>query len=424
MQLDISSVRMLASRLIPWGYCLIAFTLPLVRAHWHSKLIILLAILIAIHCRPFQFWSSFRRNWTIYLFLSLFLFDVFGLTHSENINYGLRYIETKLPVLIFPILILASQQILIDSLVNKIFKFFLFGVLATLFGYILIVINYSINNGFDIKYWFSDRISNIPAMTEQEWINIHPSFLSLYISFSIFFLVGHILSVRKITIRIINILGLIVLVFFQVWLNSRAGLIGFGLGLLFYIFYQFNNKYRVIALLISFGFIAIIFATTFSKERLIYAPLRALDHVGEVNVNDQLSWPISFRMQITNCSISILQNGRWIMGYGTGDFRDQINACFIQNDYGWLMARDFDAHSEYFSQIHRHGILGLILFMFCLIYPFVKAVQTKDLLYAIFILLLAVSAIPETILSSQKGVVFYAFLNSLLYIRSRQFVSN
>ncbi|MEQ9165110.1 MAG: O-antigen ligase family protein [Fulvivirga sp.] len=249
----------------------------------------------------------------------------------------------------------------------------------------------------------------------QTLINIHPSFLSIYISVSIIYLFDQFFKKRKYT-AIISIL-ILILICFQIWLSSRAGLLSLIIAGIIYGFLRLKSNLRIYVTIAIFLIIIAIFSIPLTKERFIHAPLRALKSGTGVNPIDQQTWPFTFRLQITNCSIDLLKDFHWLYGYGTGDFRDEMYRCYEKMNYTWLTVRDFDEHNEYFAQIHRLGILGLILLLLVFFYPMRIAYKTKSYLYLSFLIIFSLSCMSENIFSSQKGVVFYAIFNTLLFIK-------
>ena len=414
---SIISNHQIKPKLIEWLFYAIAFTLPFLRAHWNSKFIILLILVSLFQVNIKELWLKIRVYKIFWLFASLFLIDVVGLIHTENLNYGFRYLETKVPILVFPFLILINLEILNRKIISNICKSFLSGVLVILTGYTAIILKEVVKNGFTFTSFLNERLSDIPAIANQTIVDIHPSFLSLYLSFCTIYILNYFRTKPpKYKIWILSVVTLLIICF-QIWINSRAGLIGFILATTFFFFFKSNRKEKIMSFGIALLFIAGILFIPVTRERFISAPISALQYIGEVNPKDEVTWPISFRFQIFDCSINLLGDNNWILGYGTGDFRDKINQCFSEKEYGWLIVREFDAHNEYFSQLHRHGIIGLILFLACLAIPLKDAFHAKQTLYIVFLLLIIISSISETILSSQKGVVFYALFNSLLFLR-------
>jgi O-antigen ligase len=59
------------------------------------------------------------------------------------------------------------------------------------------------------------------------------------------------------------------------------------------------------------------------------------------------------------------------------------------------------------------GILGLLILIGSLIVPAVAANRNQNYLYLAFLLFFSLCFLTESVLNSQKGVVFFAFFNSL-----------
>ena len=407
---------LLIKKLVEWLFYAVAFTIPLLSEHLNSKIIILLALFSLLSTNLLDLWRRIKNYKIYWLFSSLFLLDVIGLIPSDNLQEGLGYLETKASVIVFPLVILAAAGSLTIQIIRNICKAFALGVLAVLVGYLIILLSVGLETGFDFESWFQDRLSIIPAIANAR-INIHPSYLSLYVAFSTFCVFEELRLTHEKRVQLLYGTVLLVFLAFQLWLNSRAGLIGFVLVGIFYFANRSNKKQKLIAGVGAIIFITILSVLPFTQERFILAPLRAIQDVGQVNATDEDSWPIALRIQIYDCSIQILKNNYWLWGYGTGDFKDKINECYREMNYGWLVARKLDSHNEYFAQLHRHGIAGMALFLMCLIIPFRKAMHGDDIVCAVFILLIGLSCLPENLLSSQKGVVFYALFNSLLCLR-------
>ena len=406
--------------LFEYSLCVTAFTLPLLRPHWNSK-IVLLSILLWIPTVNLKEWIfKIKENRIIWLFLTLFLLDIIGMLRTENIAYGVKYIETKLPIFFFPLILLApSDHLITKRSIEKILISFLLGVLTVIGFYLFLILKTTTTSDLSISTLLHNRLSDLEDILHfRERIDLHPSYLSLYISLSSLFLllnlIGSKFSSRP--AKYFQIFLLLILTLFQVWLNSRAGLIGFTIGVTLLLILHQKTKGRILTLLTFTCLLILIVSFPVTKERFINAPLRSIRGGFGVNPTDQESWPITFRFQIADCSLELLKDYHWLTGYGTGDFRDKMAHCYETKNYGWLVVREFDQHCEYFAQWHRHGILGLLTFLLCLILPLILAVRKGNWLYVCFICLIIISAIPENILSAQKGVMFYALFNSLLFI--------
>ena len=108
-----------------------------------------------------------------------------------------------------------------------------------------------------------------------------------------------------------------------------------------------------------------------------------------MNSEDPNIYTLTSRKQILECSIELLKGPEFFYGYGTGDFRDVLRECYKEKYYTALYEEGLDSHNEYFAQMHRHGIIGLLLFVTLLIVPFRYALKYRSPLLAVFIILFA-----------------------------------
>jgi len=132
---------------------------------------------------------------------------------------------------------------------------------------------------------------------------------------------------------------------------------------------------------------------------------------------------INMRFAIWECSWSVLtENGNWLWGAGLGH-QQLLNTCYegqsIWIKYNvnptFLQGSTFNSHNELFHCWLDLGILGLVALIFTGAYSITKALQSKNILYFSFLVLFFLCCMTESMLSVQKGVVFYSFFNSVIF---------
>ncbi len=102
-----------------------------------------------------------------------------------------------------------------------------------------------------------------------------------------------------------------------------------------------------------------------------------------------------------------------IIGVGTGDmniaFKDQYRRMntTLEPKYQWR------SHNQFLSIFVGFGIIGLLWFLFVLIYPPLKLHKFGDYFYLCFFIILILSMMWEDTIESQAGVTFFAFFNAL-----------
>ncbi|NJN42109.1 MAG: O-antigen ligase family protein [Flammeovirgaceae bacterium] len=216
------------------------------------------------------------------------------------------------------------------------------------------------------------------------------------------------------------IFSLTVLFVYLVWLNSRAGILSFFLASLFFIGYNFTGRKRVLGFGSLLVFLIVLFIVPFSQSRFVEAPKKVLLSEADFSSGDPNVYPLLTRIKVYQCDLELLKWPEIVYGYGTGDFRDELQKCFASNGFDGPLSENMDSHNEYFAQLHRHGIIGLGLFLALLIVPFRYSLKYNDALLGAFIILFASTALFENVFSAQKGVTFFALFCPLLYLRAKQ----
>jgi O-antigen ligase len=97
-----------------------------------------------------------------------------------------------------------------------------------------------------------------------------------------------------------------------------------------------------------------------------------------------------------------------VIGHGSGSETGLLHEAFYQKKYYNSFLNNLNAHNQYLSFLLQSGIIGLIVYLFTLVYGFKFALSNKDLLFFTFMVLLAIVSLSEDYLSVDKGVFFYA----------------
>lgn len=404
--------RLTKSRIIIIGalLTLVAFTLPFLIPKIHGKLVAVLAILAALSVRDMQ---RIKAEWQqIAIFTLIFLIGLVGLMTTQNLAYGLSTLENNVVIFVLPIVIFLCGSILDSRMITRVIASYAAGVI--LFNLIsLFFISYDL--------WDYENLQSNLIAANNIIVSIHPTLLSMYISFCIFSLANQYFPLHKLDrVRLGWVLfSLAVLSVFLLWLNSRAGILAFLLASTFFVSYRWQGRTRIIGYASLALFAIILVSIPFSNYRFVQAPKLVLEEDSGIDHRDPNVFPLENRLQILKCNIELLKWPEILFGYGTGDGRDELQKCFAANNYTKPLVENMDSHSEYFAQLHRHGIIGLGLFLALLIVPFRHALRYKSPLLGAFIILFAVTAMFENVFSVQKGVTFFALFCPLLWLHAK-----
>lgn len=354
------------------------------------------------------------NEWRLLLLIGIFFcIGLLGLLGSINFGYAYSILETLLVLLALPLIAFSRISFFGNGSILYIILFYVGGVIS-LNLISLWFISYDL--------WDPKNLQTNLIAANNVIVKIHPAFLSMYISFCIFFLMDQYFPLRKLDRTKLGwvLFSLTVLTVFLLWLNSRAGILAFVLASLFFIGYRWKGRTRIIAYSGLTIFITMLIIIPFSRQRFLEAPQKVLSGNTDLNHLDPNVFPLETRLQIYRCDVKLLKWPEILYGYGTGDFRDELQKCFKANNFQVPLAQNMDSHSEFFAQLHRSGIIGLALFLALLIVPFRHALKYQSPLLGAFIILFAVTAIFENVFSAQKGVTFFALFCPLLWIMAKQ----
>lgn len=391
----------------------VALSLPLVIPSWHGKTIILLVLVWIFSIRIKQITMGFKRNYFILVSFLLILIYLNGILFSYNKESGWAILESLIPLLILPVIIFSSEESINSKVLRGVLISFVAGV---------IILNLASLAFISYDLWDAKNLQSNIILANNSIVQIHPAFVSLYLSFSIFFLLDQYFPLQTKNRSTLGwiLFSLVILVTYLVWINSRTGILSFCVAFIFYSFYRFHGRARIVAMSILVIFFTLIYSVPFSRERFFNTPQLALSGSVSVNSEDPNIYPLTARRQILDCSIELLKGPEFFYGYGTGDFRDVLRDCYKQKNYSSLYESGLDSHNEYFAQLHRHGIVGLLLFLALMMVPFKYALKYRSPLLTVFIILFAITALFENVFSAQKGVTFFALFCPLLMLHARK----
>lgn len=118
------------------------------------------------------------------------------------------------------------------------------------------------------------------------------------------------------------------------------------------------------------------------------------------------------RVELWRNSLSLIKKN-FLLGVGTGDFVEEF-AKELSFRNSQLSGSGHKSHNQYLNVFSTFGILGLILFLFWLIYPPVKSGLINNYFYFAFFFIITISMITEDTLDNIAGRMFYIFFASIM----------
>lgn len=390
---------------------LIVFTMPSVE-HINSKAIIFFTIYNIWLWLKYKTYSKKYFNYCIVVLLFSFVF-LLGTLNTTNINSVLRLSETRLSLVIFPLLLVITGRLWTKALIRTVL--IAFAVTIIICGLIIQgwLIKDLLSQGKSFTDFFYWRLSGADLSYR---IGIHPTYLSMYALFSIgiiyeFFIVGE-HRLLKIISSCFSIAYLIVLI---LHLSSRISLIilMFVLLLLLYnaiIHYRCKALFGILPMLILFFWLFSLnnFSIKSRLENNIGLDMNFF--INNKRPNDSI--PHDNRTYEWYSSMKLIKDNIWF-GVGSGDVNDSLNEHYRELKADSLVVAQANSHNQFFDSIIRNGILGFISLLALYFYGVLKT--GFKLTYLIFTLVIVITSVTENILERQKGVVFFSVFNALLF---------
>lgn len=388
----------------------LAFTLPLL-----PQLVPLLIVLLVIN----WFWlpkkrPEFSSHWPLYLVLLLFGWFTVSLAWTSHLADGFAELETKLSLVLLPVILMTTERIQRDAFL-KIIRFFVWGCAAAAVMCLLYATGCLINEQIEIAngihndnfryYWFfRDRVTPF----------FHPSYHSLYFCFALaamWYLKYE--AAQKLTRFEMTQVALFVLLI--VLLSSKAGWLGMGMLLLAFSIYLVRvlRMYKTV-LLIGIGTLFVfgsLYFTVQEFQRRIDGAWYALT-AQEVDASSSESSSVR-RLVWKAATERATEAG--MFGYGIGSALDTLAAKYKAYGLEAEAKERLNAHNQVLHSSVTGGWIAGVITAVLLLLPFIAAIRYRNYLLIAFLGLVLLNFSVEAMLERQWGVTFYAFIFALLF---------
>ncbi len=400
--------------------CLLSFLVPI-----HPKVLPIVIILLSINwiIFPANYKTSIRvlkDNLILSSTVILYLLYLLGMAYSTNFHFGGKVLETKLSLLLLPLIYSAYVPLTKEKLVFYL-KYFVFGVVTyavlcfsyATYAYFL-PLEIDLGNGFSFNYGANYFYYSYLSLF------FHPSYAAMYVVFALSLIV---VGLKKDTIKFNFLVVILILVLsvFILLLSSKAGWIC--LALLSLYSFSLLIREKKAKLIVA---IAIPLASVFYFFNVYYTPIvsQRIPKVetikNAVTQKDQNNKTVTTsndgnasRVFIWRASAEVFYEN-FLFGTGTGDSKDVLLKKYLEKEMNNEYQNQLNSHNQFLNTAVSLGIIGLIVLIFSFYIPFYQSVQQKDTVTTIFVLLIVINLLFESMYETQAGIVFYAFFNTIL----------
>lgn len=133
---------------------------------------------------------------------------------------------------------------------------------------------------------------------------------------------------------------------------------------------------------------------------------------------------MTMRLEFWKTALYIIKSNP-LIGIGTGDAQIEFNKAYIQTNSSLTQEWRLRSHNQYLAIGVSFGTIGLLYFLFYLIYPAWSLYKKLHFLYWPFFIIALLSFFTEDTLETQTGVTFFIFFQTLfLWIASTETENN
>ena len=395
-----------------YSFLLIAI-FPLVSLRWSTNFIIIWSLLSVLQYFKEESYKDFEKkdlvNWG---FLSMYYLFLLGSYLISGFNRNLlKFLETDAFFIVFPLLVILNKKNIEEKTLERSLKvFFISNVLLAIWswGHILFLGFFKLqkeNNFYQpvFRNLFSDLTS------------IHLPYLGLLFVFSIFIGVFWFKKATSIIFKTVILLSCLLLLSSIVTFAAQMSLLTFIVIGLFLLFFSIKTlKIRLIGIVFFLIATLLLITQTPIKQRL-YSTLKVKFELPSAAFNDK-EHEVNFRYGIYYCASSLLKEGFWF-GIGKENLDQELQSCY--DTFTFRGVNDFqkvfyNTHNQYLDMILSYGIFGAIIVLLSVFFGFFKS---PNLIYKVFLFIIALALLTENIFDRQIGVVCFVFFNTLFYIK-------
>lgn len=309
-------------------------------------------------------------------------------------------LETKLSLILLPLIILIALD-LKKEILQQLLKLFLIGsILSCIICTINGIFSFFISGNYNSFFYQELSIFH------------HPSYFSMYLNFSIGLLyINFIKPIKNFNInRKLSLLLIIFLTLIIVLVSSKNGWVtNILLHLFFSIIILKNEKFNIKHLSI----ISLIIISFISIKQIPSLNWRAQEFTKNFTSSSANSTSsTSARLIAWKSSFELIKN-KPLVGYGTGLSKIELNKIYLDKGHSSIL--NINAHNQFIQFQLDHGIIGTICLLFFTIIMFVFTLFSRDYLYTLFLAIIIINFITESILQTQSGITFFAFFNTLFF---------
>ncbi|WP_205503247.1 O-antigen ligase family protein [Rufibacter psychrotolerans] len=373
--------------------------------------------------RPF---ATPARKREFLLSLGIYFLFVTGLLWTQDLRQGFKELEHKLPLLLFPVILLTHQTISKGQVRRALLGFAYSCLACSVYLLVMAAANYLQTQ--NLTHFFYHDFSRP--------LGIHAVYLSAYLVFASFIFLEQLSKPQtgNPRVRLLQGAGVVLLTATIFLLSSKTITAVYVALVVLFTFRHFTRKRQTsFGIMLSSGLMLAVLVTILSVPNIRTRAQEVMDSKFSVLQQERFQYDTKFsgltlRLLFWKFAVEIIdREDAWLGGVGPGDSQyhlnniyreynlytgnqNNINPLTGQVDIGYL---DYDTHSQYVETFLKVGLVGLLFLVVYLGRNLWQAITRKELLYTAFLTIFIAFSFTESTLQTNKGIVFFAFFNSL-----------
>ena len=392
---------------LSWAVCLAYVGLLLSLPISNITLFLLLGCCLVVNSVA-SIRTSIQSSLPIQLLILFYVLHIVGLLYTQNIDNGLFVLEKKVTLLVLPIILFpALQQLPTQDKSDLLLRLGLITIASSL-AFVAIALLKAFLYNYGLAF-HRDYFPSIP-----------------YVFYAMYFSTGSLLLLNSIYERCPYSRRKIFVMFlltayslgFLVLLSSKTGIIAYIFGLTYFLWLRLPSRrlfyLSFVAILLSLTLSLIVYPTTLNrfvelkKNLAVITSDKLSEHENFTGLNLRLFF---WRISLTQ----LLEDKTIVTGVGTGDAQDYLDRAYEKHDLDNFGYMHFDPHNEWVMMLLQLGILGVGCFGAVYGVGWWMATKLVNLYFIFFLWSTLCFSFSESILESNKGIVFFALFFCVLH---------
>jgi hypothetical protein len=371
--------------------------------------LILLLIGSAFTIKVRKFRSTILENKFTFLLALFFMLHLVGLINTSDLSNGWFSIEKKISFLVAPIIIITAYGNLTKSDLDN--------LLANL-GWLSIFSSLILLVSASFKFLI---LKDNQAFFFEEFSPISYVYYSLYFVVTVSFLVGNLLQ-KKPSNLIVPFAMIIYSLGFLVVVSSKIGIISFLVCSALALIFNAPVRYFWIIFTALTIFLAISLSLHKTTRSRFVVLIENLAIIKAETVSDYQAFTgLNLRLLFWKFSVQeVIDRKSVFFGAGTGDAQHWIDDGYKKHgldEYGY---RGFDPHNQWVFTFVQFGLIGVFVLFLLFLNSALAAAKEKAWMMVFFLITTLLYSLTESILESNKGIIFFAVLYSLLALLTKK----